>query len=325
MNTIKEIEMDKYKVSVIVPIYNVAKYLRDCLESLARQEFCGLQVIMVDDASTDESNVIATEYTDKYKNFTLVKHENNRGLSAARNTGLLHANGKYILFLDSDDYLADDALKRLYNVSEENELDVLKFDYCANIDENSELLDLDVVISEDSDIKEGWEFISQVQKDPSCCLILIRKNVIIDNNLSFLEGVIHEDNLFFAELMLSSKRVMTSNLMLYYRRIRNGSITQTEDYYKMWISFIHMASQFDMFVGMKREYAGQEIAWLLCNAYQAFVKLNRTEIKNISQKWIKTQRQLVIKYWKYVRIKELLVYSFPSFFLKLIAAKNKQL
>ena len=86
-----------------------------------------------------------------------------------------------------------------------------------------------------------------------------------------------------------------------------------------------MASQFDMFVGMKREYAGQEIAWLLCNAYQAFVKLNRTEIKNISQKWIKTQRQLVIKYWKYVRIKELLVYSFPSFFLKLIAAKNKQL
>ena len=118
--------MDKVVISVIVPIYNVAEYLEECLSSLENQTFLDFEVIMVNDGSEDGSAEIAGRFERRNSHFVLINRENG-GLSAARNTGLAAARGKYVYFLDSDDFLANDALETLYSYSEKKNLDVLKF------------------------------------------------------------------------------------------------------------------------------------------------------------------------------------------------------
>ena len=118
--------MEKIAVSVIVPIYNVAPWLEDCLTSLEKQTLKNIEVILVNDGSTDGSREIAARYAQRNGNFTLIDRENG-GLSAARNTGLDRARGEYVYFLDSDDYLVENALEILYTKASQENLDVLIF------------------------------------------------------------------------------------------------------------------------------------------------------------------------------------------------------
>lgn len=96
-------------ISIIVPVYNVEKYLRHCLDSLLKQTYKNIEVIMIDDGSKDSSGQICDEYANKHENFCVI-HKKNAGLGMARNTGLEYVHGEYITFLDSDDYLESAAL-----------------------------------------------------------------------------------------------------------------------------------------------------------------------------------------------------------------------
>ena len=107
------------KFSLIVPVYNVAQYLRRCLDSLARQDYANYEVICINDGSTDESPSILAEYA-AAPHFTII-HQENRGLGGARNTGLSHASGQYIWCIDSDDWIATDALSRIYTAIKSRE------------------------------------------------------------------------------------------------------------------------------------------------------------------------------------------------------------
>ena len=301
----------EYKVSVVVPIYNVEKYLKECLDSLVAQHFEGLQVIMVDDGSTDDSPSIATNYSDKYGNFTLIVKDSNTGLSAARNVGLSFASGKYVLFLDSDDYLNKNAIQRLYDISEKNELDVLKFNYICNISERGDILPDKIAPVENSEIQEGNCFLSQVSIDPSCCLIFINRGVITHENLSFLEGVIHEDHLFFTELMLVSKRVMFRDFPLYFRRIRSGSIMQKNDSVKSWKSYILMADTLDKFGKSHNYIVEKEMADLVKNAYQAICKVKKNDDIEEAYKLKKYQRRIANRCKRFLRGKEIITLHYP--------------
>ena len=115
-------------ISVIIPVYNVEKYLSDCLESVIQQSMREIEIICVNDGSTDNSYNILSEYADRDSRILIMNKENG-GLSAARNTGYKKASGKYILFLDSDDYLSSpDVLDLLYKKAEKEEVDQLYFD-----------------------------------------------------------------------------------------------------------------------------------------------------------------------------------------------------
>ena len=114
------------KLSVVIPVYNAEKYIRQCLDSILTKQKIALEVICVDDCSTDGTPAILKEYQDKYENVTVIRNETNLYAGTCRNKGLMAAKGQYVHFLDSDDYVVDNAYEKLYTLAKENDLDWVK-------------------------------------------------------------------------------------------------------------------------------------------------------------------------------------------------------
>lgn len=263
--------MSDILVTVIVPIYNVEKYLVECLDSLTRQTLKNIEVILINDGSTDASEDIAREYADREDNFILINRSNG-GLSAARNTGIVSAHGEYIYFIDSDDFLADDALEKLYNKSKKENLDVLRFAAYTFEDGTCDYIwsrDISdggyVYLGEYQGVFRGIDFYQKtIENDdyyPSCCLIFIKKSVIEENCLRFYEGILHEDNLFNFQLTTLCARVAVLNEPLYYRRIRTGSITQGHNWLQRNKAMCISAIEADKFIEEHPELRGKTADW----------------------------------------------------------------
>lgn len=117
--------MKEIVLSIIVPIYNVESYLKKCLDSLVLQEMDGIEILLIEDGSRDDSKMIAQTYSEKYENIILICHENNKGLGAARNTGIKHAKGEYITFVDSDDWVSPIMYNKMLNTIIEDKSDIV--------------------------------------------------------------------------------------------------------------------------------------------------------------------------------------------------------
>lgn len=260
------------KVSVVVPIYNVKDFLNECLDSLVRQSLQGIEVIMVNDGSTDGSELIAAGYADKYPGFRLINRVNG-GLSAARNTGLEAACGEYVCFLDSDDYLADHALEMLYSKASDEDLDQIRFGANTFIDgdscfENSSDISTEgyVYRGRYPSVCSGSEFyrmaIDNADYYPCVYLFLIRRIIIVDNDLKFYEGIFHEDELFNLQATSLCSRVAVLHDRLYYRRFRPGSIVTTSNHLKKLTSMCISAEEADRFADSHPSVDLQSLKWL---------------------------------------------------------------
>lgn len=128
------------KYSVIVPVYNVEKYLAKCIDSLLKQTFENFEIVIVDDGSTDQSPVLCDEFAKNYPEQVRVIHQKNKGLGGARNTGIDHAKGEYLLFIDSDDYVETDLLASVDSTIEETDAQMVVFDYKC-VDEEGNVLE----------------------------------------------------------------------------------------------------------------------------------------------------------------------------------------
>ena len=122
-------DSEKIDISLIVPVYNVEKYLKRALTSVENQTFKNFEVIIVNDGSTDGSLEIISEFVDRNKNFTLINQEN-KGLGEARNVGIRHAKGRYVAFLDSDDFLEPEYLEKLYLSAIKTCADIVCCNFC---------------------------------------------------------------------------------------------------------------------------------------------------------------------------------------------------
>lgn len=219
------------KLSIIVPVYNVADYLAKCLDSLLAQDLPQneYEIIVVNDGSTDNSVDIAQQYADKYANVTLINQEN-QGLSGARNTGIKHAKGDYIQFVDSDDYLEENVLGRLIKQVENDDLDVLRFNY-ENVNDNGDIInpnkDPKHFVDFSNEVVDGLTFLNQ-RLGPACYAVqfIIKKNLLIDNNIIFKSGIYFEDTEWTPRLLLKAKRVASTSIVVYYYLVREGSITK---------------------------------------------------------------------------------------------------
>lgn len=220
-------------VSVIVPVYNAATWLHECLLSVLGQSGVALEVICVNDGSTDESARILHEYATSDPRVVVIDRPNG-GLSAARNTGLERARGRYTCMLDSDDYWRSDDLATLVARADEHELDVLLFDaetfFDAGVSEANYRAYATYYSRSRSyaDVVTGSQMMADLnaanEYRPSACLYLTRTALFDEIGLRFIPGIMHEDNPFTFALLLNAARTAHVTQPLYARRVRPGSI-----------------------------------------------------------------------------------------------------
>ncbi len=256
---------DEPKVSIIIPVYNVEKYIEECLESVCRQTMKDIEIIVVNDGTQDNSmeKVSLLSYEDPR---IKIINKANGGLSSARNEGLKAAKGEYILFLDSDDKLYELAIEVLYDQAKSMDLDELFFgaipfcDSCSSENDYNRYVDYYKRKSDYSGVWKGTVlFSSFVENDdfkPSACLQLLKKFFLEKNNITFLEGILHEDNLFTMQCLLKAEKAGVIDLDLYFRRIHDNSImTQRKrmrNVYGYFISIIEMLKTIEL-SGLKQD------------------------------------------------------------------------
>lgn len=222
------------QVTIVIPVYNTEKYLRRAIESCLHQTSENIEIVVVNDGSTDDSLTIAQSYLKKHNNLKVISTEN-QGLSMARNTGLREAKGKYIYFLDSDDWIEADTIESCYNLAENNRLDIVTFDSKTEVDSSLSDFDENNVnyyernrIIDSTRIYSGKDFI-ELYKDKNgvavpTWLFFIKREFLIGNNIWFLPNAYYEDVAFHYTCFLRVKRLMYLPRPFHVRLYRRNSI-----------------------------------------------------------------------------------------------------
>ena len=208
------------KLSVIVPVYNVEKYLSRCLASLINQTLDNIEIIIVNDGSTDKSDEIIREYKKANNNIIYVTKENG-GLSSARNFGLIYATGEYIAFLDSDDYVDRNIYKKMYEKAKETNSDYVECDFIWQYEDHQK-------------IDTGYRYTNKKEMFEKARVVawnkLIKRELIVDNKLEFPVGLNYEDVEFFYKLLPHIERFAFVEEPLVYYTQRPNSIVNKQDY-----------------------------------------------------------------------------------------------
>lgn len=230
--------ISKPAISVIVPVYNVEKYLDQCLTSLLEQTFTDFEAILVDDGSTDSSYQICKKYAEKDKRFTAYEKENG-GASSARNYGLERANGKYLYFLDSDDYIDKTALCKMLKCADENAADLVFIEaqtindkgvsFSGKYDYHKQYLPNDPSVTME-------EMIVNKEFHVGTPFFFLKKELFSDNNLKFKEGIMYEDMITAYQFFSLAKRCSHVHEHIYTRRYRANSVMTSAKTEKNYIS-----------------------------------------------------------------------------------------
>ncbi len=220
--------------SVIIPVFNADPYLRKCLDSVLEQTLRDIEVICIDDGSTDHSGAILAEYASKDARVRVLSQKN-AGQGAARNRGLEASSGEFVYFMDADDELASaDALERLVSEARRLELDAFFFDAETRVDEGLSVPETIVNAQayirrrDYTAVRSGRElfamFIRNREYTVSPCLVLLRKRFLDSSNVKFPEErIFYEDNIFMTRVMLSAERASHRPWRLYVRKVHAGS------------------------------------------------------------------------------------------------------
>lgn len=216
------------RLSIIVPFYNVDPYIEECIRSLYKQDIPleEYEVICVDDCSPDSSRAIVEQLQKEYPTLRLICHNRNRKQGGARNTGLIAAQGKYIWFVDSDDFIYSNVLRLMLETIETNALDILQFDYIRERESLAKTWQL-------SEIKSGETYLfDHVSRDwfdkiSGPWRQLFSRDFLITNQLRYIEEAMYEDTDYMLHAFLLAEKVQHISIDAYYYRINNESVTKT--------------------------------------------------------------------------------------------------
>lgn len=229
------------KYSFIVPVYNTEKYLKKCLDSLVNQTYKDFEIIVVNDGSTDKSSSIISKYQKKYKNIIVIDKEN-EGLSMARNRGVQKSSGKYIIFVDSDDYVSNKLLEEVDKKIDDS--DILRFQIATEDEEYTKINEYHEEGFESMCGYDAFKYLSSYHfVEPAWCYV-IRKNYYIENKFSFKKGVYHEDFGLIPYVIYKARKVKSVDFIGYYYIQRNGSIMNNNDYKKTVKKAFDMLEQY---------------------------------------------------------------------------------
>lgn len=223
--------MSNIKISIVIPVYNVERYIGKCLDSILKQSLKEIEVICVEDCSNDNSYAILKKYALLDSRIIIKNNKSNKGLSASRNNGVNIAKGEYIIFVDSDDYISQNMLENLYNKSKAQDTDILFFgfnEYSLNKRDN-------VVFKWKEyypHTMTGKDFFCKSLEDENITVTswsaIYNNKFLKDNKLSFKEGLINEDVLYFYEVLMRAKRVSSISECYYHYIRRENSISLSD-------------------------------------------------------------------------------------------------
>lgn len=225
-------KLDKIILSIIIPIYNSEKYLKDCLNSILNINIKRYEVICVDDGSVDNSSYILNEFKNKFDDFIIIK-QNHQGLSVARNTGMEFARGEYLYFVDSDDLIKANFIEEALNVACKEMLDVFLFSfenfcndevyekYKTRILKKKRTFQVESIVDGKSMLRIMLE---KEEYYPMVWIQLVKRKFLLENNLTFREGILFEDAIYTFQLLWNAKRVRLVKNIGYKKRLHTESI-----------------------------------------------------------------------------------------------------
>lgn len=317
-------------ITVIIPVYNVEKYLKECLESIINQTYKNLEIILIDDGSTDASGEICDEYS-KRDNRIRVVHKANGGLSSARNLGLDIANGEYVTFIDSDDYIDLEFMKTLHHLCIKNSADIVECEFIRF--ENSVVNTFNLKSVSTIDIYTIEDRRRHVYMKHSIACNKMYKHYIFEE-LRFPIGKINEDEyVTYKALYYCKGKSVYLSLPLYFYRCNPNSITGKKFSSKRFDAF-------DAFEERKRFYSERnecDLFWETVELYQRVLKkyyyLTKCNIEN-PQKYLQMIKQKMqsnmTEYFKlptksYLdKLKNKIISSFPDFYCVFIKCKENE-
>ena len=296
-------------------MYNVEYYISNCIESILKQDYTDYEIILVDDGSPDNSGMIADDYAN-IDDRIISLHKPNGGLSDARNFGLKNARGKYIIFLDSDDYLCESSLSQVARILNFRNLEVLFFNIVWNVDDTKIVrhkkgLNEGVVYSGIESLKREYKqggYFAMAQGG------VYLREYIISNNLFFKKGIYHEDEEWMPRVELSASKIEYSSVDVYNYVIRKGTITTHGDNPKNGYDLISTSSElfylFDKHENtVLRKYALRYNAKLYMKGFSILKRCNEK---------IVADKSLIIGKWNSPRLflQGVFLITFPCFYAK---------
>ena len=271
------------KVSVIVPIYNVEKYLEKCINSLLSQTLEDIQIILVNDGSKDNSGNIAKEYEKNNKDRVIYVEKENGGLSDARNYGLKYATGDFIAFLDSDDYIEKNAYEEMYNKAIEENADYVECDFIWEFPNK-------IRVDKQYPYKNKKEMLSFVRV--VAWNKLIKRQLITDNNLEFPKGLRYEDVEFIYKLIpFINKFAYVDKPFIHYVQ-RKGSIAnvqneRTAEIFTVLDNVIEFYKKNNIYEKYRDELEYNYARYLLCSSLKRMCKIKDKAIREklLTESW----------------------------------------
>ncbi len=271
------------KVSVIVPIYNVEKYLEKCINSLLSQTLEDIQIILVNDGSKDNSGNIAKEYEKNNNDRVIYVEKENGGLSDARNYGLKYATGDFIAFLDSDDYIEKNAYEEMYNKAIEENADYVECDFIWEFPNK-------IRVDKQYPYKNKKEMLSFVRV--VAWNKLIKRQLIIDNNLEFPKGLRYEDIEFTYKLIpFVNKFAYVDKPFIHYVQ-REGSIAnvqneRTAEIFTVLDNVIEFYKKNNIYEEYRNELEYNYARYLLCSSLKRMCKIKDKTIREklLTESW----------------------------------------
>lgn len=240
------------KVSVIVPIYNSEKTLKKCLDSIITNNK-DIEILLIDDGSTDNSEIVVNDYINNYPDIIKYYKKENTGVADTRNFGIYNATGKYIIFVDSDDYI-DNKLFEEIDKYIEDDIDLIKFKMQRVDTKDKEIEKVDGPIFDKCTGEEAFNklvFTDNLIDSP--CIYVFKKSLFIDNNLKFIDKTEHEDFGLIPLLIVKAKTVVSISIYAYYYVQSEDSITRNIDYSKTLKKFTDTLIHYDNMIKFTKE------------------------------------------------------------------------
>lgn len=255
-------------ISVIVPVYNTAEYLDACIESIVFQTYKNLEIILIDDGSTDLSGEKCDEWKGRDKRIVVV-HQRNKGLSEARNTGIDKCNGRWLTFIDSDDVISSEYVRHLYEIAKEYNVMTVQCERGDLQKGSGDLIDIAVKKMRSN------EFLLSRQYQTTAWGKLYNRELF--EKIRYPVGKIHEDLAITYKVIYAAKNIVYTNEILYFVREREGSITRRKRFYKERLDVLQFYKEQIEFYEEKRE---EDLVKKACREYAYALLVNYSKTKN---------------------------------------------